>query len=56
MVRLVRRKGKALSQAIKNVSEMSKLAIALESEGFNTTEIEKIFFKNGERIIKDVLK
>lgn len=41
---------------IKDASEMGNLAFALEKEGFTQNEIEKIFFRNGERIIKDVLK
>lgn len=41
---------------IKDASEMGNLIFALEKEGFTQNEIEKIFFKNGERIIKDVLK
>lgn len=41
---------------IKNSSEMNKLAFALSREGFRDSEIEKIFYKNAKRIIKDVLK
>lgn len=41
---------------IKNSSEMGKLAFALEKEGFIESEIEKIFYGNALRIIKDVLK
>ena len=40
---------------ISDVSEMGKLAIELEKEGFTTTEIEKIYYKNALRVIKDVL-
>lgn len=41
---------------IKNSSEMNKLAFALQKEGFVESEIEKIFYGNALRIIKDVLK
>lgn len=41
---------------INNASEMNKLARALESHGFKEDEIEKIFYKNAIRVIKDVLK
>ena len=41
---------------IKDASQMMKLADALSKEGFNITEIEKIFSGNAIRIIKDVLK
>ncbi|MGL5615498.1 MAG: dipeptidase [Sarcina sp.] len=41
---------------IKDSSEMGNLAFSLSKAGFKDSEIEKIFFKNGERIIKDVLK
>lgn len=40
---------------IKNSSEMNKLAIQLEKEGFKVDEIEKIFYKNALRVIKDVM-
>lgn len=41
---------------INDASEMWKLVEALESEGFNYEEIEKIFYKNSIRIIMDNLK
>lgn len=41
---------------IKNSGQMNKLAIALQKEGFKSEEIEKIFYKNAMRVIKDVLK
>lgn len=41
---------------IKDCSEMNKLALELTRNGFNDDEIEKIFYKNAERIINDVLK
>ncbi|MGL5244719.1 MAG: dipeptidase, partial [Sarcina sp.] len=41
---------------IKDISEMEKLAIALQREKFTMDEIEKIFYKNAERVIKSVLK
>ncbi|CEQ22236.1 dipeptidase [Paraclostridium sordellii] len=40
---------------IKDVSEMGKLAIKLEQEGFTIDEIEKIYYKNALRVIKDVM-
>ncbi|XTR38486.1 dipeptidase [Paraclostridium tenue] len=41
---------------IKDASEMGKLAMQLEREGFKTEEIEKIYHKNALRVIKDVMK
>ncbi len=40
---------------INDVSEMGKLAIQLEKEGFTNEEIEKIYYKNALRVIKDVM-
>jgi membrane dipeptidase len=40
---------------IADASEMSKLSDALLKDGFSYDEVEKIFYKNGLRIIKDVL-
>ena len=40
----------------KDCSNMGKLADALSKHGFKEEEIEKIFYKNAERIIKDVIK
>lgn len=40
---------------IKDSSEMNKLAFELGRNGFNDDAIEKIFYKNALRIIKDVL-
>lgn len=40
---------------IKDASEMGKLSIALEKEGFTIDDIEKIYYKNALRVIKDVL-
>lgn len=40
---------------ISNAGEISKLEQALEKEGFTIGEIEKIFYKNAERVIKDVM-
>ncbi|MDO4534195.1 MAG: dipeptidase [Clostridium perfringens] len=40
---------------IKDSSEMEKLYYSLEKERFTMDEIEKIFYKNTERIIKDIL-
>jgi len=41
---------------IQNFGQMGKLTSALEREGFSTEEIEKICFKNAERVIKDVMR
>ncbi|SCJ23988.1 Membrane dipeptidase (Peptidase family M19) [uncultured Clostridium sp.] len=41
---------------IKDASEMGKLAMQLEREGFKIEEIEKIYYKNALRVIKDVMK
>ncbi|CAA6809969.1 MAG: Microsomal dipeptidase (EC [uncultured Sulfurovum sp.] len=41
---------------IEDASQMSKLSDALLKNGFSSNEVEKIFYKNGLRIIKDVLK
>lgn len=41
---------------IKDSSKMNLLLNALEREGFKGYEIEKIFYKNAKRIIKDVLR
>lgn len=41
---------------IKDASEMNKLVNSLEIEGFSTLELEKIFYKNAARVIRDVLK
>lgn len=40
---------------IADASEMGKLALRLEKEGFKTDEIEKIYYKNALRVIKEVL-
>jgi len=41
---------------IEDISQMNKLRDALALNGFGSDEIEKIFYKNSVRIIKDVLK
>ncbi len=41
---------------ISDASQMGKLADALLKNGFFSDEVEKIFFKNGVRILKEVLK
>jgi membrane dipeptidase len=41
---------------IEDASQMFKLSDALLTKGFPYDEVEKIFWKNGERIIKEVLK
>lgn len=41
---------------IKDSSKMGLLLKALEKEGFKEEEIDKIYYKNAKRIIKDVLK
>lgn len=40
---------------IKNIGEIEKLYNELKISGFTYNEIEKIFYKNAERIIKDIL-
>jgi membrane dipeptidase len=40
---------------IEDISQMSKLSEALLENGLSYDEVEKIFFKNGLRIIKEVL-
>jgi membrane dipeptidase len=40
---------------IKNISEIEKLSIALNKNNFSFEEIDKIFYKNAIRIIKEVL-
>ena len=41
---------------IKDSSKMGLLLSALEMEGFKEDEIEKIYYKNAKRIIRDVLR
>ena len=41
---------------IKDSSKMNLLLNALEMEGFKAEEIEKIYYKNAKRIIRDVLR
>ncbi|MFZ5353166.1 MAG: dipeptidase [Bacillota bacterium] len=41
---------------IKDISRMDMLYHALQKEGFTEGELEKIFYKNAIRVIKDVLK
>lgn len=41
---------------IENTSQMYKLEDALKKSGFSSDEIEKIFYKNALRVIKDILK
>ncbi|WP_069649030.1 dipeptidase [Caloranaerobacter ferrireducens] len=38
-----------------NIGEINKLLYVLEKNGFSSEEIEKIFFKNAKRVIKEVL-
>jgi len=40
---------------IEDISQMSKLSDSLLKNGFSTDEVEKMFFRNGLRIIKEVL-
>ena len=40
---------------IKNIGEIEKLSIALDKNNFSEDEIEKIFYKNAIRVIKEVL-
>ncbi len=39
---------------VKDISQMDKLAVALQKEGFTLDEVEKIFYKNALRVIKDM--
>jgi membrane dipeptidase len=41
---------------IEDASQMNKLSDRLLKNGFSVDEVEKIFYKNGLRIIKEVLK
>ncbi len=40
---------------IENIGEIEKLAYSLKDKGFTEEEIDKIFYKNALRVIKDVL-
>lgn len=40
---------------IEDVSQMDKLSKSLENEGFKEEEVEKIFYRNAERVIRDFL-
>lgn len=40
---------------IMNISQMNKLVVELEKAGFKYDEIEKIYYKNALRVIKEVL-
>ncbi len=40
---------------IANASQMAKLADRLQTEGFSSDEVEKIFFRNSSRVIREVL-
>lgn len=40
---------------IRNIGEIEKLSMALRKNNFNDEDIEKIFYKNAIRLIKDVL-
>ena len=44
-----------LGLEIKNIGEIEKLSIALNKNNFSEEEIEKIFYKNAIRVIKEVL-
>ncbi|MDD6794253.1 MAG: dipeptidase [Clostridiaceae bacterium] len=41
---------------IKDTSQMGKLALALNNEGFTDDEIEKIYYKNISRVMMEILK
>lgn len=41
---------------INNIGEIDKLAVALNKNGFNDDEIDKIFFGNVKRVMKECLK
>ena len=45
----------SLGLEIKNIGEIEKLSTALNKNNFSEGEIEKIFYKNAIRVIKDVL-
>ncbi|MGL4773004.1 MAG: dipeptidase, partial [Clostridium sp.] len=40
---------------IEDASEMGKLVIALEKEGYTINDIEKIFYKNVKRVLRDTI-
>ena len=40
---------------VKNIGEIEKLSMALSKNNFSEEEIEKIFYKNALRVIKEVL-
>lgn len=42
-------------QEIADSGEMGKLADGLEADGFSTDEVEKIFYRNALRVIRDVM-
>lgn len=42
------------SLEINNIGEMDKLALGLNKAGFSDDEIDKIFYKNAERVIKEL--
>jgi len=44
-----------LGLEIKNIGEIEKLSIALNKNNFSEEEIEKIFYKNAIRVIKEIL-
>jgi len=44
-----------LGLEIKNIGEIEKLSIALSKNNFSSDEIDKIFYKNAIRVIKEVL-
>ncbi|MEW9096931.1 MAG: dipeptidase [Clostridiaceae bacterium] len=41
---------------IEDISQMDKLIFALEKEGFSFDEMERILYKNAQRVIRDTLK
>ncbi len=42
--------------AIKNIGEMGLLCDALEKAGFSSGDIEKVMYRNSERVMREVLK
>jgi membrane dipeptidase len=40
---------------IAHIGEMDKLSSALKQNGFSEEEIDKVYYKNALRVIKDVL-